>query len=149
VAGWNKADFDAKTDYGNTPLQWAVLKDHELVSAANDVPLDAPVYDCDPLVAVHRRAPGIAVRAADGAEMSGLAALGGGNRGGVILPANFEFVGDFFDARHAADRFLGHLFLKERSHRAAERHAAFIGLEPQRFGSDVGILLYRAMHAIF
>ena len=64
-------------------------------------------------------------------------------------PTNFQFVGDLLDARHAADRFLGHLLLKKRPHRAAQRHAAFAGLETQRSGGDVGILFHRAMHAIF
>ena len=64
-------------------------------------------------------------------------------------PTNFQFVGDLLDARHAADRFLGHLLLIIRPHRAAKRHAAFAGLETQRSGGDVGILFHRAMHAVF
>src|SRR6478672_8821025 len=54
-------------------------------------------------------------------------------------PQDFQAVFDLLDAFDLAHRFLGHLLLKVRPHRALEDDAAALGFEPQRAAVDIGI----------
>ena len=68
---------------------------------------------------------------------------------GNVSPADFQFVGNLVDASYPAERFLGHLLLKERADSAAERHAAFASFEAQRSVRDVGVSFQGAGYAGF